>query len=320
MKFRHVVLTGVAVIFGLPIVAISTIVATIRMLDDTNGGVITGGQMREHLLHVPASYDSARPTPLVISLHAGATWPAHQMNLTRWNRAADVNGFFVVYPSGTPEILGIVRTWRTFRVGPGLERDVRYISDLIDTLSSTYNIDPTRIYADGISNGGGMAYVLSCALSDRIAAVGVVAPAQSLPPSWCADKPPVPVIAFYGKADTLVPYDGGPLGDPFNPVKPIFPSAREFVEGWAMRNRCAAEPETSQVARDVTRTRYPGCADDAAVVLYSVEGGGHTWPGGKPMPEWRVGRTTTSIDATKEMWAFFREHPRLHDRTGFKRQ
>jgi polyhydroxybutyrate depolymerase len=62
------------------------------------------------------------------------------------------------------------------------------------------------------------------------------------------------------------------------------------------------------VAADVTRREYPKCADDAAVVLYTIKAGGHTWPGGKPLPEWFVGRTSHSIDATSQMWAFFREH------------
>lgn len=313
MKLRKVVLTGVAVIIGLPIAVALIVVATIQMLDETNGSVVTGGQTREYLLHVPASYDSAKPTPLVISLHAGATWPAHQMNLTRWNRAADANGFIVVYPSGTPEFLGIVRAWRTWRAGLGLDQDVQYISDLIDSLRSAYNIDPRRIYANGMSNGGGMAYVLSCTMSNRIAAVGVVAPAQSLPSKWCADRSPIPVIAFYGEADPIVPYNGGPMGDLFNHVKPIFPAARDFVANWAKRNQCAPEPVHSKVGADVTRLKYRDCTDNATVAFYSLAGSGHTWPGGKPMPEWRVGRTSDTIDATNEMWTFFREHP-LHER------
>ena len=95
------------------------------------------------------------------------------------------------------------------RRGPGLTKDVRFISDLIDDLEKAYNIDPTRIYANGLSNGGGMAFVLSCTLSDRIAAVGMVAAAQMLPWSWCTDHRPVPMIAFHGTADSIVPYEGG---------------------------------------------------------------------------------------------------------------
>ena len=82
-------------------------------------------------------------------------------------------------------------------------RDVRFISELIDKLEAAYNIDPARIYANGFSNGGGMAFVLSCTLSDRIAAVGMVGAAQTLPWSWCTDHRPVPMIAFHGTADPI---------------------------------------------------------------------------------------------------------------------
>jgi polyhydroxybutyrate depolymerase len=151
---------------------------------------------------------------------------------------------------------------------------------LIDTLEATYNIDPTKIYANGISNGGGMAFVLSGALSDRIAAVGTVAAAQSLPWSWCTDHRPVPMIAFHGTADPMVPYQGGRSGDPFNPL--TFPAVRDWTANWARRNRCGPNSIESVVASDVTRLEYSDCADDAAVVLYTVWGGGHSWPGGKP--------------------------------------
>jgi polyhydroxybutyrate depolymerase len=63
------------------------------------------------------------------------------------------------------------------------------------------------------------------------------------------------------------------------------------------------------VAPDVVCRSYADCAGDANVVLYTLEGGGHTWPGGAPLPEWIIGRTCRSVDATRLMWAFFREHP-----------
>jgi polyhydroxybutyrate depolymerase len=188
--------------------------------------------------------------------------------------------------------------------------DVRFISELIDTLEAKYNIDPNRIYANGLSNGGGMAFALSCTLSNRIAAIGAVSAAQSLPWAWCSDSRPVPMIAFHGTADPFVPYNGAPPGW-LNP-KP-FPNESTWVASWARRNRCASKPVESAVGTDVTRREYTNCANDAAVVLYTIEGGGHQWPGGKPMPEWIVGRMSTSVDATSLMWAFFRKH-RLHGR------
>jgi poly(3-hydroxybutyrate) depolymerase len=159
--------------------------------------------------------------------------------------------------------------------------------------------------ANGLSNGGGMAFVLSCTLSDRIAAVGVVAPALFLPWSSCKDQRTVPMIAFHGTADRAVPYHGGKSWVAPN----VFPNIPAWTAAWARRNRCGTSPVESVVAADVSRREYTHCADDAAVVLYTVQGGGHTWPGGGPLPEWFVGRTSNSIDASSQMWAFFREHP-----------
>jgi polyhydroxybutyrate depolymerase len=171
-------------------------------------------------------------------------------------------------------------------------------------LSADYNIDPARIYANGLSNGGGMAFVLSCTLSNRIAAVGMVAAAQLLPWSWCADPRPVPMIAFHGTADPVVPYTGGKTWV----AGKAFPHVPTWTANWARRNRCAPEPIDSAVATNVTRRTYAGCADDASVELYTIRGGGHDWPGGRPLPQWLCGPVSRGIDATSQMWAFFREH------------
>jgi polyhydroxybutyrate depolymerase len=268
----------------------------------SNGVIVSSGLAREYLLYVPGSYDATKPTALVISLHGGAMWGAAQMATSQWNRVADQHGFIVVYPSGFggrgP------RAWHAGG-GAGQMRDVRFIAELIDTLRASYNIDPVRIYANGLSNGGGMAFVLSCTLSDRIAAVGVVATAIFLPWSECGDRRAVPLIAFHGTADRLARYHGGKSW-----VAPdTFPDIPQWTEAWARKNRCAPNPVDSAVAIDVTRRAFTNCTNDAAVVLYTVQGGGHTWPGGTPFPEWFAGRTSNSIDASSLMWAFFREHP-----------
>ena len=302
MNIRKSVSVAVLVLVGLPLVLLLIAMVSISVLNRTNGAIVSSGQEREYLLYVPASYDRAKPAPLVISLHGAAVWPAQQMNLSRWNRLADHYGFIVVYPAGTG--LG-PRIWHLNR-GPGLMKDVRFISELIDTLEAAYNIDRTRVYVNGFSLGGGMTFVLSCALSDHIAAVGMVSAAQTLPWSWCTDRRAVPMIAFHGTAD-LVPYEGGPSPDPFNPV--VFPPVRRWTANWARRNRCAATPIESPAAADVTRLEYGNCADRAAVVLYTVKGGGHQWPGGKPLPRWLLGPPSDSIDATALMWSFFEDHP-----------
>lgn len=269
----------------------------------SNGSLVSGGITREYLLHVPKSYDSTKAVALVISMHGGAMWPASQMEISLWNDVADEHGFLVVYPSG---IRGRgPRAWRAGG-GPGQVRDVRYIADLIDTLAARYRIDPARVYANGLSNGGGMAFALSCALDDRIAAVGVVAPAIFLKWRDCASSRAVPMIAFHGTADRAAKYRGGTSWVVSNIV---FPGIPGWVATWARRNRCAPTSVDSAVASDVTRRVYSRCAGDAGVALYTIDGGGHTWPGGRPLPEWFVGRTTHSVSASRLMWEFFRAHP-----------
>jgi polyhydroxybutyrate depolymerase len=128
----------------------------------------------------------------------------------------------------------------------------------------------------------------------RIAAVGLVAAAQPMDWSWCTDLRPVPVIAFHGAADPIVPYQGGPLGDPFNEGDV---SPRSGLGG----GLGSTKPVRNETRRIRGRSgclsyRIHACAGDATVVLYTIQGGGHSWPGGKPLPQWWVGPTSRSID------------------------
>ena len=267
-----------------------------------NGTIVSSGVARSYLLHVPKSYDRTKATPLVISMHGAGGWPKQQLDVSEWNQLADREGCIVVYPSG--QTRGGPRVWRV-AAGPAPNRDVLFISDLIDKLEADYNIDPRRIYANGLSNGGGMSAVLACASWNRIAAVGLVGAARTLPRNWCTDHHPVPMIDFHGTEDPMALYDGGTSWVVSEPL----PNVPRWDASWAQRNRCDPRPVETSVTTDVTRREYVHCADDASVVLYTIHGGGHTWPGGGPLPEWFAGRTTHSIDATSEMWAFFQAHP-----------
>ncbi len=303
MGGRRPALRAALVLLAAPVaLAVVTCVSFYAQNRD-NGGFMSSGEKRTYLLYVPKSYDPARPAPLVISMHGGGLWGAAQMEMSQWNAVADEQGLLVVYPSGVGG--GGPRAWHA-GVGDSSAKDVRFIAELIDTLKASYTIDPRRIYADGLSNGGGMAFLLSCTLSDRIAAVGLVASAHFLPWSACRDQRAVPMIAFHGTDDRFTPYHGGTS---WVARDHVFPSIPVFTATWARRNRCAGSPVESRVAADVTRLEYTGCAEDADVVLYTIHGGGHTWPGGGPMPEWFAGPTSRGVDATRQSWAFFRAHP-----------
>ena len=310
---RRFALGAALTLIALPVAIVPIEAVSFYSANRENGSFVSSGEKREYVLYVPKNYDRSRPTPLVISMHGAGLWGAAQRDISRWNELADRKGFIVVYPSGVGG--NGVRIWRA-EPGDGLTKDVRFISDLIDTLSAAYNIDSTRIYANGLSNGGGMSFALSCALSNRIAAVGLVGAAQTLPWSWCErweggsgkreKGRPVPVISFHGTADPVVPYKGGPSWISPRP----FPNVPKWSANWAKRNQCRGNAVETKAPPDVTRLEFTECAENASVVRYTIRGGGHTWPGGRQLPEWFVGRTVRSIDATRLMWEFFSDHPR----------
>lgn len=299
-KTKKIIVGVLVLVIGLPVALILTAWVCFSIMDTTNGTIVSSGVTRRYLLYVPRTYDRSKPTPLVISLHAGALWPAAEMAISRWNDVADEHNFIVVYPAGT----GFPQVWHMG--GRRTAVNVRFISDLIDKLQAEYNIDPTRIYADGMSIGGGMAFALSCKLSDRIAAVGAVSAAQILDWDECGDSRPVATVAFHGTADKFAPYQGG--APPFGPGP--FPNIQDWTTRVARRNQCKGDPSDTRITASVRHLAYTNCAENADVILYTIEGGGHTWPGGKPLPERLFGPTTHEVNATRLMWEFYLQHPR----------
>lgn len=161
-----------------------------------------------------------------------------------------------------------------------------------------------------------MTYRLACEIPERLAAVAVVGVSMSenLYDS-CSPRTPVPIMIILGTDDPIVPWDGGELH--FGPVKlGRVVSVEKTVEYWADRNGCTVRhrreylPDTDP--EDGTRVwieRYSNCSGEAEVVLYGIEGGGHTWPGGyQYLPESIIGRTSRDIDANEVIWNFFTEH------------
>ena len=294
---------------GVPIVAILLLISVVPAsayfkANSTNGEIVSSGQNRRYLLYVPKTYNPANPTPLIISMHGFAGWPAHQMDVSKWDALADEYGFIVVYPAGR----GLPMYWRTGGLSGNdtdMMKDVTFISDLIDTLQAEYNIDPARIYANGFSNGGGMSFVLACKLADRIAAVGIVSGTYLLPWNECNPSRPVPLIDFHGTADPVIPYEGE-LPKVLNISSPAIP---EWIDELSRRNGCNDQPLELPAIQDVRGIQYTNCTANAEVVLYTVVGGGHSWPGVKAMIEQIAGHTTMAIDATRVMWEFFQTHP-----------
>jgi polyhydroxybutyrate depolymerase len=266
-----------------------------------------GGAERAYALDVPQSYDGTTPYALVLGLHALTVRYTFIPSMVGFDQG-DRHRFIGVAPSG--RLNGTTPFWMAAPTRHNY--DVDFIARLLDELEATLCVDTTRVFSTGMSNGAQMSSLLACRLADRVAAIAPVSGEEYLEP---CDGRPVPIIAFHGTADPILPYTGGGLnatriadnnywkGDvPDGMPKPL--GIDESMRRWAQHNGCDATYHETRVTRHVVRRTWPGC--DAATVLYVVEGGGHSWPG-KPFPQFedQFGPGTTEIDATELMFAFF---------------
>ena len=242
-----------------------------------------GGVERKYLLHIPAGYDHARATPVLLAYHGGGVDAHHMVTFSGLNEKSDQAGFVVVYPFGTGRLASVLTFNAGNCCGYAMRNnidDVEFARRILDDLARHLNIDSKRVYATGMSNGAIMAYRLASELSERIAAIAPVA--GTMGSNVIRAKRPVPVIHFHGSADESLPFGGGSgkglAGTNFYPVE-------QSIRDWVRANGCNEQPVVDTLpdkANDGTtiiRKLYHGCEDGAVVVLIVVEGGGHTWPG-----------------------------------------
>lgn len=257
----------------------------------------SSGTERSYRLAVPADVDPTTPLPLVLNLHGSGSSALQQSVYSRLPTVAVSRDVIVVTPDA------VANNWRLSAPSDDANPDIRLARDLLDTLSTELCVDRRRIYAAGLSLGAAFSALLACALPDDIAAVGLVTVEVLLGP--CPNS--VPVIAFHGTADAVVPYDGGEVrGSEFRGS--TVRGAEGNMVRWAELDGCGTEPERSEVGSEVTRRVYPDCDDGTEVELYTIDGGGHTWPG-SPIDVPRLGANTDQIDATELILDFFAEHP-----------
>jgi polyhydroxybutyrate depolymerase len=291
---------------------------------DLRASFIHDNLKRTFNIHIPSFYDKSVQLPLVIALHGRGGNGASMILITRkgFNKLADKDGFIMVYPDG------IELNWNDGRMDEEANDrahkenidDVGFISALIDSMIKDYNINPKRVYVTGISNGAIMSYRLACELSPKITAIAPVdGNIPYLLSTHCSPSQSVSVLAINNLNDPLVPFGGGEIYGHFHRVKlGRVLSVNESIGFWVNRNRCSITPVvTEEPDRDpkdgtrVTRTQYINGIDETEVILYAIEGGGHTWPGGfQYLPAWIIGKTSRDIDADEIIWSFFKEHCR----------
>jgi polyhydroxybutyrate depolymerase len=257
---------------------------------DSEITVESGGVQRTAILHVPPAA-AGQKLPVLVGLHrAGGEFFE---SYSGFSVLADAEGFIAVYPDPVEEADG--HTFWNIEQAPFGPNDVQFISALLDYLESDLCVDPSRVYAAGVSNGGGMAALLACQLSSRFAAVASIAGGYSALPR-CQPTNPVSVIEVHGTADGVVPYDGLPP-DRAGAVRP-------WLAAWRERDGCHGRARVSRIAPRVERYEWGDCAAGTAVEHIEIFGGGHQLPGALP-PD--PGQTST-VSAPWLAWSFLRQH------------
>ena len=265
-----------------------------------------GASERSYEIDVPAPHDPARPLPVVIVFHGGGGAADSVRRQSRMSAKGAAEGFIVVYPQGSGGIAGKLRTWNAGTCcGAAMQQhvdEIAYVAALLDDLSATVAIDRARVYATGISNGGMMAYEVACALADRIAGIAVVA-GEMTSLDRCRPSRAVPVLVIHGSADRNLPIDGG-AGAKAIAVHDVRRVA-SAVDFWRRHDGCG-EAAVSELSGALRRTRY-SCSGGSEVELVTIEGGGHSWPGGDRLARF-LDPPSPALDATAEIWRFFARH------------
>ncbi len=301
---------------------------------------VKGFENRDFILRLPPGFDGTTKLPLVFALHGGGGRKEGLNPLTCEDgdeskpsclfRAAEAHGVILVVPDGTENKLNI-RTWNAGGGEKGTAcvhaceegvDDLAYFRALLAEVRALVPVDEGQIFFTGFSDGASMSNRIACELADVVAAVAPVGGANQLAfgGGKCAPARPIPVLHIHGKADPCWPFAGGQgtcPGQPDGSYADVPGSITGSVAepGWARRNGCSLDAPTTEKLPDpaddgtsATRQRFTGCAADVALI--TVEGAGHTWPGGDQyLGEGTIGKVSRDFSASAEVLDFFAAHP-----------
>ncbi|MEM6397390.1 MAG: T9SS type A sorting domain-containing protein [Bacteroidota bacterium] len=273
------------------------------------------GQERSYLLYIPAAYEEGDDWPLVMVLHGGGDGNGEDLLIRhQFDEVADTAHYLCFYPNG------IANQWADGRgaTTPDVEGvdDVQFLKNVLDTLALDFTFDHNNVFVTGPSNGGMMTQRLACESPGTFRAYATMIASMPVPVAeTCTPGISVPMLLMNGTEDVLVPYEGGPLS-PLTDGGSVT-GTDSTIQFWRENNGCTSNAQIVSIedtdttdGSTVEYTEWSGCADDTEVVLYRIEGGGHTVPGmaSAQNPRPLAGFINYDIDAATEIWAFFKSH------------
>ena len=306
-------LLKIRVLFGL------LMVASVALAAPAEQSIQYAGAKRHYLVSLPPGYSGRAQCPLILVFHGGGGNPEQVLNSTDIADRAAREGWILVAPAGSGRLKRLL-TWNVgFGFGHAMSAavdDIGFVRRLLEVLQAAYRIDPDRIYAAGISNGGILCHMLAGHLSDRIAAIAPIAATAGgramgrsewlRPPD---PKHPVAVVSFNGALDQSIPLAGGLQQRSWAEPVEVW-SARQTIDFWVLHNRCASDPVVERnEAAQFERSTYSGGTGGSEVVQYVLLNQGHAWPGGSK--GYRQGDEPTQlVSANALMFEFFKRHPK----------
>ena len=259
------------------------------------------GRSRRVLYIRPVTAPVGRAPALVV-LHYGGGNPEVMANLIKLSELVRDTGVWAILPEASG------RAWNH---DPRKDRersadDVALITQVIDNAVGGYPIDARRVYITGFSSGGFMAERYVCERPERVAAMAYVSSTLlDTLASACNLSFATPTLGMHGTSDGRVSY-GDRVG---------LSSAPDTARFYAGRNGCLGAPTRTRlpdIARDGTTVdldSWTSCSSGKPVRFYTINNGGHTWPG-NDLQTGALGRSTHDVDATRVIWDFVRGYTR----------
>ncbi|HEV2817876.1 MAG TPA: PHB depolymerase family esterase [Allosphingosinicella sp.] len=255
-----------------------------------------------HEIVPPACAVREARCPVVVALHGGGG----MMNGARFadSTGLSAEGARRGYVVLAPDALGA--NWNDGRpeLAAGID-DVGFIGAMIADARGRAGVDPARIFAAGASNGGLMSYRLACDGGGMFRAVApVIAHLGAALIERCRPRGAVSLFMIPGTADRLMPYEGGGVAMMFGRRGSVVSSDRTLAF-WQGAMGCRGAPVVERRGGTVAVTRYENCRGGAVVQRWTVEGGGHSWPGRRPLRPRLSGPGTDAFNATEAIFDFF---------------
>lgn len=267
---------------------------------------------RTYLYWLPPGYDGSTPTPLIFSFHGAGGSAAQQAKLDLLTTSDFNTDHILVYLESSETDSEML-----WEVSPGVTSDdVGYTLEVLDNIQDEFCIDDSRIYATGMSQGGGMVNLLACneTSSNRFAAYAPVSGAyyyaeddngqcdeDNVTFSCSPGRDGIPILAFQGGADDVVSYDGGKRRGG------CLPNVGHWISQWAVREGLNSDPtENQEITSSATKYIY-GDGDEKGLVSFVYDGKnvGHVWPA--TVDEDGDTPGTASFNASSLIMDFFKE-------------